>query len=210
MPYKPGEREYRTIAAPLALTNKPKNERRLQSDYYVEGIATTFDDPYILDEYEGVVYYEKVDRNAFAAADLSDIIMQYDHVGKVLARISNGSLIVEPTDTGLLMAADLSLSVEARNLYEEIKNGLITQMSLGFRVEDGGDVYDRESHTRTILKYRKVYDVSAVSLPANTSTTISARSYVEGSAKAWAQELRERDRQRLIFRSKLLTGGFRK
>lgn len=184
-------------------------ERRIQSEYYVEGYATTFGTPYVLDEYEGIKHLEQIDNRAFNGTDLADVIMQYDHEGKVLARVRNGTLIVEADEKGLFIAADLSKSVAAKELFEEIQNGLICEMSFGFKVEDGGDQYDHNTYTRTITKFRKVYDVSAVSIPANASTTISARTYAEGSAKAWAQELRERDRQKTIFRTKLITGGYK-
>lgn len=66
---------------------------------------------------------------------------------------------------GLFTFADLSKSRAAQDMFEEIKNGLVTKMSWAFRVSE--DSYDRDTRTRTILKIAKVYDVSAVSIPAN-------------------------------------------
>ena len=60
-------------------------EKRIDTDFYVEGYATTFDKPYLLYEWDGNKYYERIDRNALAGADMSDVIMQYNHEGKVLA-----------------------------------------------------------------------------------------------------------------------------
>jgi HK97 family phage prohead protease len=175
-------------------------EKRIESDYYVEGYATTFDKPYLLYEYDGNKYYERIDRNALAGADMSDIIMQYNHEGKVLARLSNKTLGVEITDKGLFTFADLSKSSAAKELYEEISNGLITKMSWAFRVSE--DAYDRETRTRTILKISKVYDVSAVSYPANADTEISARSYFDGVIEREQREALERRRQ--ILKIKLM------
>ena len=79
------------MTAPMLIPNQQK-EKRLNSDYYVEGFATTFNQPYLLWEYEGVKYYEEIDRNALASADISDVIMQYDHTGKVFARTGNKTL----------------------------------------------------------------------------------------------------------------------
>lgn len=64
------------------------------------------------------------------------------------------------------------------------------------------DSYDRQTHTRRILKIRKVYDVSAVSFPANPSTDISARSWLDGvieaeKAERLAAQAAERRKQRL-------------
>ena len=192
MPLKVKEREYRAVVLPLRL---PEAEKRIDSDYYVEGYATTFDEPYLLYEIDGIKYYEKIDRNALEGADISDVIMQYDHQGKVLARLSNGTLGIEPTEKGLFIFADLSKSAAAKELYEEIRNGLITKMSWAFTVAE--DKYNRETRTRTITKIKKVYDVSAVSLPANSDTEISARSWLDGVIEAERREALERKKRKL-------------
>lgn len=189
------------MAAPEPQEQGTQDGRRINSDFYVEGLATTFGGPYEMAEIDGIKYYEQIDRHALDEADLSDVIMQYDHEGKVLARQSNGTLIVEPHDDGLFMAADLSKSTAAKEMYEEVKNGLITQMSWGFQVIS--DEYDVKTHTRTILKIKKVFDVSAVSIPANASTTITARSYAEGRAEVEKQELLERRRKSLLLKIKI-------
>ena len=190
------DREYRA----MSLLAPTQGDKRLKSDFYVEGYATTFNEPYVLYEYDGVQYKEIIDRGALEGADMSDIIFLYDHEGNVLARRSNGTLIVEPDDHGLFVAADLSKSAAARNMYEEIQNGLVTKMSWAFKVRE--DSYDRVTHTRTIKRMKKVFDVSAVSKPANPSTDISARSYFDGvieaeKAERLAAQAAERKRQRL-------------
>ena len=149
----------------------------------------------MLYEWDGVKYYEEIDRHALDEADLSDVIMQYDHQGKVLARKSNNTLIIEPNEYGLFIAADLSKSQAAKELYGEIKNGLITKMSWAFTIKE--DKYNRETRTRTITKIKKVYDVSAVSYPANSDTEISARSWLDGVIEAEKREALER-RKRII------------
>jgi len=117
---------------------------------------------------------------------MSDVIMQYDHQGRVFARNSNGTLEINTDDHGLFMSADLSGTEIGRQLFEEIKGGYTNKMSFGFTVdEDKREVTEnRENGTvdvlRTITKIRKLYDVSAVSLPANDGTEISARSYCDG------------------------------
>lgn len=178
-------REYRNLQI-----LQPSQQKRIDSEYYVEGYATTFNKPYELYEIDGIKYYEVIDRHALDGADMSDIIMQYDHEGKVMARLSNKSLIVEPNDSGLFICADLSKSQASKELYEEINNGLITRMSWAFTV--GEEEYSRETRTRTIKKVNKVYDVSAVSIPANADTEISARSYLNGVIEVEKQELLER------------------
>lgn len=211
MPIKP-EREYR--AMPLFGVNE--SEKRFDSPFYVEGFATTFDSPYVLFETNGVQYKEQVDSRAFDNADFTDVIMQYDHGGKVFARNKMGkskepTLHIEPQQRGLFIAADLGLTEESRKLYDEIDKGLIYQMSWAFTV--GEDYFDKETRTRHIRKINKVYDVSAVSIPANNQTDISARSYFDGvieSEKLLEQQERQnkleelkRENQKALIRAKL-------
>lgn len=200
MPIKP-DREYRMM--PLLV---PTAEKRFDSDYYVEGFATTFNDPYVLWEYDGVQYKEVIDRNALQGADLSDVLFQYNHHGRVFARTKmkqgkTPTLLIEPQEKGLFIAADLKSTDESRKMFQDIDSGLIYQMSWAFTVEE--DSYNRDTHTRTITKIKKVYDVSAVDLPANPSTDISSRSWVDGVIDAEKQELAERHRQ--IQKIKILT-----
>jgi uncharacterized protein len=146
-------------------------------------------------EVDGVKYYEMIDRHALDQADMSDIIFQYDHSGKVMARNSNNTLVVEPTDSGLFICADLGSSTAGKELFEEIDSGLVTRMSWAFTVAE--DKYDRATRTRIITRVKKVYDVSAVSIPANQDTEISARSYFNGVIEREKQELLER-RKRIL------------
>ena len=95
-----------------------------------------------------------------------------------MARQSNGSLIVEPDDVGLFVAADLGRTEAARNHYEEIAAGMITKMSWGFILGDYH--YDRESRTIVHKAVKKIFDVSGVSIPANQNTEINARSWGDG------------------------------
>ena len=183
MPVKK-EREYRTVADPLSVAAAAK---RIDTEYYVEGYATTFDKPYLLYEFEdGTKFYERIDAHALDDADMSDVIMQYDHEGRVFARESNNTLILIPDHKGLLIAADLGKTDLARGLYQDIEAGMITKMSWAFTVSE--ESYDRATRTRTILKIKKVYDVSAVSIPANGDTEIAARNFASRSYEAEKQE----------------------
>jgi HK97 family phage prohead protease len=191
MPAKPNERQYRILSSPLAPAAGDGDKKRFDTEFYVEGYASTFNDPYVLfEDWDGNEYREIISPDAFKDADMSDVLMQYDHEGKVLARMSNGTLVVEPDAHGLFVAADLSGSQAARDLYEEISNGLVTRMSWAFSV--GADEYDRDSKTTTITRVKKVYDVSAVSLPADPNTEISARNLLNGVIEQSRKELARR------------------
>lgn len=198
------KREYRAMAV-LA----PSETKRLDSDYYVEGYATTFDDPYVLYEYDGIKYTEVIDRNALVGADTSDVIMQYDHSGRVFARNKMGknkmpTLIVEADEKGIFIAADLSQTEESRKMYDEIDKGLIYQMSWAFTVAK--EEYVKDMRLRKLTKIKKVYDVSAVSIPANPSTDISSRNWLNGVIEAEKQEMlekREKAKKKLLLQIKL-------
>lgn len=157
----------------------------------MEGVATIFDTPYELFEKDGVKYYEVIEKNALDEADMSDVILRYDHEGKVMARKSNGTLIIEPKDK-LYIYADLSKSRAAKDLYEEIQNGLVTKMSWAFKVRETS--FDSKTRTIRIRKVAKVYDVAPVGVPAFDATSISARSFVDGVIEQEQQELLKRKR----------------
>lgn len=152
----------------------------------VEGYATTFNQPYELYSEPGYRVLEQIAPGAFAECDMSDVIMQYDHEGRVFARNKNGTLSLSADAIGLKIVADLGGTDIGRQLYQEIKGGYTDKMSFGFVVaEDKREcVIDHESGietiTRTITKIKKLYDVSAVSLPANDMTSISARRFSDG------------------------------
>ena len=152
----------------------------------VTGYATTFDQPYTLYDSGDYELREIIDANAFDDTDMSDVIMQYDHQGRVFARMSNGTLEVTPDKpNGLYITADLSGTTLGNQVYEEIKGGYTNKMSMGFKVDRSADVWTREQlenktiETRRINSISKLYDVSAVSIPANGNTSIEARSIDE-------------------------------
>lgn len=178
----------------------------------VEGYATTFNQPYELYSYGNYTVLEQVDARAFDECDTSDVIMQYDHQGRVFARTRNNTLELRIDDKGLYIVADLGGTEEGRKLYQEIKDGYIDRMSFGFVVgEDSRTITENhdagtETILRTILKITKLYDVSAVSIPANDMTSISARSLADGVIAGLAEEHRRED-QRNRLKLKLLLEG---
>lgn len=208
MPMK-NDREYRNMV--LEVRDLQEDERKI-----VVGYASTFDEPYTLYEDGDWRFDEVVDANAFANTDMSDVIMQYDHEGRVFARISNNTLTVTPDERGLLIEADLGGTELGRQLYEEIRGGYTNKMSFGFTV-DGEEITDREQPDgsviteRRITSVRKLYDVSAVSLPANDATSISVRSLTDGEIKRIQAERLEAEkveleRRRTEIRARALKG----
>ena len=208
MPVK-NDREYRNMTMEAM---EPAEEARDES-MIVRGYASVFDTPYTLFCGDNWRLDEVVDKDAFAGTDMSDIIMQYDHQGRVFARTSNNTLTVTPDERGLLIEADLSGTELGRQLYAEIAGGYTNKMSFGFTV-DGEEVLDDKDEdgsdvtTRKITSVRKLYDVSAVSLPANDATEISVRNLTDGEieriqAERLEQEELEARRKRLQLRIQL-------
>lgn len=205
------DREYRAMT--MAIEERAEGDESM----VVTGYASTFDEPYLLWSDNEVEVWEKVDRHAFDETDLSDCILQYDHQGRVFARIRNKTLEVAPDDRGLFIRADLGGTDIGRSLYQEIAGGYTDRMSFGFTVaEDSREIIENKETgkatvNRTILKVGKVYDVSAVSLPANPGTSISAR-FLDGAIeevraeRLKAQEL-ELERRRLEVRARALGGN---
>lgn len=169
------------------------------SAYYVAGYAARFE-PYVLFEDDSGPIYECFERGCFEGTDMSDVIMQFDHSGRVYARQSNGTLKLLVDDEGLFIGADLSSTEGSKGLYEDIAAGLITKMSWAY-VPDKWH-YDKARRTIINEHIKKIYDVSAVSLPANDSTSINARALIDGEIEKVAQELRRRaaKKLRLILR----------
>ena len=184
----------------LHLFQPAAETKRIDSNFYVEGYAARFE-PYVLYELDDGPVYERFEPGCFANCDMSDVIFQLNHCGTVMARQSNGSLIVEPDEAGLFTAADLGRTEAARRLYEEISAGMITKMSWGFIL--GEYHYDSASRTIVHKSVKKIFDVSAVSIPANNNTEINARSWVDGVIDLAARSEAELENRRRKLRLKI-------
>lgn len=205
-------RQYRNIDISGFELRKDGDQEKI-----VSGYATTFNQPYELYRwaYDGHVYIvnEQVDARAFDDCDMADVVMQYDHEGRVFARTSNDTLELATDQHGLHVRADLGGTEIGRDLYEEIEGGYTTKMSFGFRVAEDKREETRERNEetgvttttvlRTITKISKLYDVSAVSLPANDATSISARNFGKGVIDEIMEEYQKREAQKT--RIKILT-----
>ena len=185
-------REYRSLQDFRLVPREEGSE-----EYRVKGTAVVFDTPTVLFVCDGIEYKEIIDRHAFDGCDLSDVIFNYNHGGKVVARLRNKTLALHVTERGLEVEADLSGTQAGRELYEEIDGGYIDKMSFSFSVREAK--YDSVTHTRTITKVKKLYDVSAVDIPAYEETSISARSFfTEEHGKELAALEQARRRKKII------------
>ena len=219
MPAK-NDREYRNMTMQI----REAVEGEEDQSKVVVGYASTFDEPYMLFDGDGWEYWEAVDRSAFDQTDMSDVIMQYNHEGRVFARTRNNTLRVQPDDKGLFIEADLGGTELGRGLYEEISGGYTDRMSFGFTVtSESEDREERENgitvYTRHIKSVGKLYDVSAVSFPANDGTSISADAVTRSigdlndgvieriQAERLEEQKMELERRRAEVRARALLGG---
>lgn len=181
---KNNEREYREMK--LAVAERADDEQETE-EKRVTGYATTFNEPYVLFEDDDIIYREQVDSKAFDETDMTDVIMQYDHEGRVFARTNNNTLTVTPDEKGLYIEADLGGTEIGRQLFDEIRGGYTDKMSFGFIVDKDEELRSeaddgRVDILRTITGISKLFDVSAVSIPANDGTSIgvSTRGRIDG------------------------------
>lgn len=204
MPIK-SDREYRNLGV--------FDVRADEDNRIVTGYASTFD-TYELWSDDNLILHERIARDAFEDADMSDVVFLRDHTGAVLARTKNDSVKLTIDNRGLFTETDLSLTEASRNMYEDIQVGNYSQMSFSFVVaQDHIDWLDDRNAVRTIDKIKKLYDVSAVAFPANPYTDIglSARSLFDGAieqreAERLLREKAERKRKALQLRIRLMKG----
>lgn len=164
----------------------------------ISGYAVVFDQRTVLykDPITGIEYGEIIDRHALDSADLSDVILRYDHEGRVLARTRNGSLRLTVDEHGLLIEADMSGTDEARSYYNDVKAGLIDKMSFAFT--PSGEEWEQETRTRKITAIERLFDVSLVSFPAYEQTEVHARKAFELLAEPDRKAYRESETRNIL------------
>lgn len=162
------DREYRFFEV-RAKQGEPEKD-----EYRIEGYAVVFDDATCLYEHEGNKYFEIIDRHALDEAKLDDVVLNFNHGGKPVARTRNNTLELTIDEKGLKVGAYLGGTEEGRKMYEEITGGYLDKMSFCFVID--ADSYDRKSRTNTITKIKRLYDVAVVDFPAYDSTSVNARS----------------------------------
>ena len=139
-----------------------------EEEMRIEGYAVVFNSP------ETYSYTEVIDEHALDEADMSDVVLRYNHNDSfmVLARTRNKSLELNVDEKGLMIDAKLQDDItDHRNIYNAIKSGLIDKQSFAFTVDE--DEYDYDTDTRTIKKIGRLFDVSVVDQPFYNSTDVS-------------------------------------
>ena len=126
-------------------------------------------------------FREKIDKNAFDEADMSDVVAVLNHDFNILfARSSSGTLDLKVDKKGLVYEFEVPDTAAGNDLLKLIDRKDISKSSFSFIVsEDKWEEDDEYGEIRTILKLKRVIDVSPVTFAAYTDTTVAKRSFDE-------------------------------
>ena len=170
----------------------------------IKGVPAVFSKQILLTSYRRwdgntVEIYEEVHPDAFDDADMTDVIFNYNHCGRVFARTRNDSLKLNVNKSvGLEMETELWDDDEGhRQLYRDIKRRNIDKMSYAYivkQIDERRETDEDEGTVRiywTVRKVKRVLDVSAVDIPAYDATEISARRWIEAESGIQLPERQE-------------------
>lgn len=156
-------------------------------------------------------YDEIIESGALDETDLKDVRFLVNHNTDMipLARSRNNNenstmqMSVDADGMSIRVDLDTENNADARSLYSAVSRGDISGMSFMFTV-DKDEWNDQQSDhpTRTIRSIDRVFEVSAVTFPAYSSTSITARGLSEALEGAKASLESARAAQREIDRKK--------
>lgn len=141
-------------------------------DLYISGYFAVFNSNY--EVWSGAT--ESIAETAFDGALADDIRCLINHETRlVLGRTKSGTLILKTDSRGLWGEVKINPNdQDAINLYERVKRGDVDQCSFGFKILDE-EFEDRGDSVHWTIKKVKLYEVSVVTFPAYTDTSVSAR-----------------------------------
>ena len=172
---------------------KPKKKPMEQRGYQFEVRAEKTDKgdvitgrPIVYDSKTDMGYFEEIiEKGALEDTDLTDVRFLVNHdmskIPLARSRRNNGNSTMKLTTDkdGLVIEVQLDTenNAEARSLYSAVKRGDISGMSFMFVIDsEEWEDLDSDHPLRRIKKIKAVYEVSAVTFPAYSSTEINARS----------------------------------
>ena len=149
-------------------------------------------------------YDEIIERGSLDTADLKDVRFLVNHnvdmipLARSRNNTENSTMQMSVDDDGMTIRVDLDTenNADARSLYSAVGRGDISGMSFMFSVDkDSWDDADSEHPTRHIRSIRRILEVSAVTFPAYTQTSIQTRGLSD--ALDSAKESLDSERKRL-------------
>lgn len=130
------------------------------------------------------MFREKIERGAFASSiGGDDIRALWNHDTNLpLGRTRAGTLRLAEDSHGLRVEIDPPATSWGADAVESIRRGDVDQMSFAFDVLDGTWDQDESGVLIRTLRKVKLYEVSPVTFPAYTGTSVSARGGAEHGA----------------------------
>ena len=121
---------------------------------------------------------EQIEPGAFDEADMTDVRALFNHdPSMLLARTTSGTLKLSVDEKGLRYEFDIPDTSAGRDLKELLARGDISQSSFGFTIDQ--EDWEQRMGTkpkRKIKKVKRLFDVSPVTFPAYTDTSVALRS----------------------------------
>jgi HK97 family phage major capsid protein/HK97 family phage prohead protease len=147
----------------------------------LEGYAAVFDS-----DSEPIGYTERIAPGAFtrSLADGDEVLALVEHdPGRVLGRLSAGTLELKQDKRGLWVSIDIPNTTDGNDVRELVRRGDLSQMSFAFVPHEDGSQWetDQRGGRNRLITSAKLYDVSVVSVPAYNETEVSVRKQ-EGTA----------------------------
>jgi len=119
-------------------------------------------------------FREQIAPGAFNAAIQKGASLWFMHDSKqIIANTKSGTLVLESDERGLKYTATLGESQRDQDILDLVKRGVVSEMSFGFRVPEGGDQWSGRDRT---LKSVDLREISLVEVGAYAGTSAEARS----------------------------------
>lgn len=141
----------------------------------IVGYAAVFNE--LSDDLGG--FRERIAPGAFAKSLGNDVRALFNHdTNFVLGRTTTRTLRLSEDERGLAIEIDPPPTTFARDMLAGMRRGDISQMSFGFRVLPGGDIWDNiDGEIVRTLTNVDLFDVSVVAIPAYPQTTAEVRAH---------------------------------
>lgn len=169
-------------------------------------------------------YDEIIEQGALDTTDLKDVRFLVNHNTDMipLARsrnnTDNSTMQLTTDQDGLVIRADLDTenNTDAKNLYSAVGRGDISGMSFMFIVDkDSWDDIESDHPTRHVRSISRVMEVSAVTFPAYSQTSIQTRGLSDAldgakeSLESVKAEQLDIERRRLAMKNRIFNGGIK-
>ena len=142
--------------------------------YVIEGVAAL-----VNKDNDMGWYIERIEQGAFDERLNDDVRFLYNHdANMILARTKSGTGELFLDDSGNLNYRYVTPNrTYAKDLADAIRSGDIDQSSYAFTIDlEDWETREDGREVRTIKKYKRLYDVSPVTYPADPDTSVAKRS----------------------------------